>query len=263
MAGDTEVTLTLPLLTMPVATTVAGGDRVMAEVLAPIEPMSVPAGMVTWLIPRPLALIGCPTAMPVMFDTPVTRLLPAVRVPVGEITLVLAVFDIVTVPAFGFSAVMNVPWPMPVPEIGCPATSEAKAALGTPVMIVLLLVRLPVMPMGVEGVVAVALADMVISPVPTDETVVFAGIPVPVIGCPAATPVVLSTDVMLALPLVRIPVYITGVGVAVAAADNLMVVPLADATVVPAGMPAPLIGCPATTPVMADTPVTETLPLVT
>jgi hypothetical protein len=41
-----------------------------------------------------------------------------------------------------------------------------------------------------------------------------------------------------------------------------MVVPLADTTVAPAGMPVPLIGCPATIPVTLDTPVMVTLPLL-
>jgi hypothetical protein len=61
VVDDTEVTLVLPLVTMPAGkglTTVAGGDSVMAEVPELIEPTIVPAGMVTWLIPRPVAAIG-------------------------------------------------------------------------------------------------------------------------------------------------------------------------------------------------------------
>ena len=54
VVGDTEVTLVLPLVTMPAVTTVAGGDMVMAEVLELIEPTMVPAGTATWLIERPI-----------------------------------------------------------------------------------------------------------------------------------------------------------------------------------------------------------------
>src|ERR1039457_3976002 len=121
VVDDTEVTLALPLVTMPVGkglTTAAGGDRVMDELEELMEPTIVPAGMVTWLIARAVAAIGCPTAMPVRLDTPVMTLLAAVRVPLGESAPLLATFDIVIVFALELNAVMVVPGGMPVPEIG-------------------------------------------------------------------------------------------------------------------------------------------------
>ena len=227
VVDDTEVTLVLPLVTMPAGkglTTVAGGDSVMAEVPELIEPTIVPAGMVTWLIPRPVAAIGCPTAMPVRLDTAVIVLLPAVRVPLGEIAPVLATPDIVIVFALELTAVMVVPGGMPVPEIGSPATTLVK--LDTDEMVALPLVRVPVGFTVVTTVVAWAGFDMVIA-LPIAEMVVpdWTPVPVEVIGCPTTSPLVLDTDVMLELPLVRRPEKVVWL-VAVAGRDKTMVVPL-------------------------------------
>jgi hypothetical protein len=225
VVDDTEVTLVLPLVTMPAGkglTTAAGGDRVMDELEELIEPTIVPAGMVTWLIPRPVAAIGCPTAIPVRLDNPVIVLLPAVRVPLDESAPLLATPDIVIVFALELTAVMVVPGGMPVPEIGSPATTLVK--LDTDEMVALPLVRVPVGFTVVTAVVAAALFDMVIT-LPIAEIVVPDGTPVPVevIGCPTTSPLVLDTDVMLGLPLVRRPENVVTL-VAVAGRDMTMVV---------------------------------------
>ena len=225
----------------------------MAEVPGLIAPTTVPAGIVTWLIESPVALIGCPTETPAKLDTPVTWLLPAVRVPVGDSTPELATFDIVIVPALWLRAVMVVPRATPVPEIGCPTASPAKPPLGTLVMTALLLVKVPVVDMVVTAVVAVAVFDMVIA-LPIAEMVVPAWTFGPVIGWPTMSPLVLDTDVMLVLPLVVRPKNDTWL-VTVAAAEMTMFVPTAETTVAVEGMPVPLIGCPATMPVTLDTPV--------
>ena len=229
VVDDTEVTLALPLVTMPVGkglTTAAGGDRVMDELEELIEPTIVPAGMVTWLIARAVAAIGCPTAMPVRLDTPVMTLLAAVRVPLGESAPLLATFDIVIVFALELNAVMVVPGGMPVPEIGSRLATLVK--LDTDEMVALPLVRVPVGVAVVTTVVAWAGFDMVmVVALAIAEIVVPAWTPAPVevIGCPTTSPLVLDTDVMLELPLVRRPENVVWL-VAVAGRDRTMLVPL-------------------------------------
>jgi hypothetical protein len=82
-----------------------------------------------------------------------------------------------------------------------------------------------------------------------ETTVVPAGMPVPEMGSPTATPLRLDTPVTDVLPEVVLPV---GVAVPV----------VAETIMVPAGMPVPEMGSPAATPLRLDTPVTDVLPEV-
>src|ERR1035441_8858232 len=110
--------------------------------------------------------------MPVRLDNPVMTLLPAVRVPLGESAPALATFDIVTVPAFAFSAVMYVPGAMPGGvAIRGSAAALPVAALDKTTVVPLIAVIAPVMKLP--------------------ETV-----------APTANPAVEGTEVTLVLPLV-------------------------------------------------------------
>jgi hypothetical protein len=97
------------------------------------------------------------------------------------------------------------------------------------------------------------------------------GIPAPEIGCPTATPVVLETAEMLLPPEVTRPVGCATIAVevlAVAGFDSVIVFGplLVAATVVPAGMPAPVMTCPISPaagfvmPLRLDTDVMTLLP---
>ena len=72
-----------------------------------------------------------------------------------------------------------------------------------------------------------------------DTTMVPAGMPTPEISWLASTPLRLDTPVTIVLPEVTTPVGVTLLVVAVALLDITMVVPLAETTATPAGMPAP------------------------
>jgi len=139
-------------------------------------------------------------------------------------------------------------------------------------------------------------APLVVPPVET--TVVPAGMPTPEMIWPAATPAGFDTAVMVVLPEVRVPTrfdadvmdalpevtrpvsvklpvmlrVVTAVTalvpepvteVMVAGFDITMVVPVDDMMLAPAGMPAPEMMRPGTTPVRLDTPVMDVLPEVT
>jgi hypothetical protein len=111
--------------------------------------------------------------------------------------------------------------------------------------------------------VALAAFDSVIL-VPMVEMVVLLWMPAPVMACPVASPAVLDTGVSVVLPLLTMPVIVTE-PVAAAACDMVIVVPLADTMVVPAGMTPrtcpgtavvdDVMGCPTINPEMLDTPV--------
>jgi len=230
------------------------------------------------LLGMPVPVMACPTITPVTFVTFVMIGLPEVTVPVGVTVLLAVAFaDIVTVLAA--IAVMVVPGVMLAPVRGCPtanpnpAVPSTPAVLCTTVMVGLPEVRMPLNVVWVGNVLlAVAFADIVIL-VPMAVMVVagLAGMPTPVRGCPTASPVVLDTGVRVVLPLVRMPTNEIE-PVAVAFADIVIVVPLAAAMVVLAGM-APrtcpaiavvdvVMGCPTTNPETLDTPVMELVPAV-
>ena len=113
---------------------------------------------------------------------------------------------------------------------------------------------------------AVAALEIIMVEAPLIEvTVVPAGMPVPEISWPVEIPVRLDTDVMDVLPEVTMPVGVTVLAavVAVALADITMVVPLAETTIAPDGMPVPPISWPGVTPVRLATAVMFALPVVT
>jgi len=124
----------------------------------------------------------------------------------------------------------------------------------------------------VGTVVALAGLDstMVLMP-PTETTVVPVGIPVvppPVTVFPAASPVRLLNAVTVVVPLVRKPVGVTEevpVVVVEAVVDMVIVSPMGSKldTVVPAGIPVPVIGSPVRIPLTLDTCVMIAVPLVT
>lgn len=181
VVDDTEVTLVLPLVTIPVGKgleTAAGGARVMAEVLALIEPTRVPAGMLNWETEVPTAVIGCPTATPARLVIPVMTLLFAVIVPMGESAPALAAFDIVMVPVLGLSAVMVVPGATPT---GAPTRASA--------------VALPVA--ALDNTNVLPLIDVMVVP---------EGMKLPVTIPPTANPTVEDTAVTLVLPVATVPV---------------------------------------------------------
>jgi hypothetical protein len=106
---------------------------------------------------------------------------------------------------------------------------------------------------GVTVLLAVALADIVIVVLPTEEIVVPTGMPAPEITWPAARPATLDTPEMVVLPDVTNPVkFVPGLELAVALVDIVRLVAAKLEIVVPAGMPAPLMGWLITIPVMLE-----------
>jgi hypothetical protein len=151
---------------------------------------------------------------------------------------------------------------------GGPTTLIAWLAVtmrGSPIWVIM---RVPAtLTVRVSAVTLLAVAAFEITMVvPVAETtVVPAGMPVPEISWPAVTPVRLDTPVMDELPELTMPVGVTVLAatVAVALADITMVVPVAETTMAPAGMPVPAISWPAVTPVMLGTAEMVALPEVT
>jgi hypothetical protein len=155
--------------------------------------------------------------------------------------------------------------------------TAARVVLLMPVL-VLAVNEAPILAMTVtDAAVAVAFADIVIV-VPLIDVMVVAvelGMPLPVMVCPTANPVMLDTDVRLALPLVVVAVnegprvMVTPVPAAVAPGDIVIEEPLIAVMVVPAAMPVPVMGCPTTNaggndvPAVFDTFVMIGLPAVT
>jgi hypothetical protein len=117
---------------------------------------------------------------------------------------------------------------------------------------------------NVTGVVTICVAgfDIVTWPEPIAEIVVLAGTPGPVMGCPTTSPVVLETLLMMALPTYVNPVNVATLD-AVAFADKATEFELKELIVVPAGIPAPVTVCPATTPLNVPLGATTLLPAVT
>jgi hypothetical protein len=225
--------------------------------VVPSAVMVAPAGILA-------PVMGCPISNPLVLCIFVRILLPDVAVPVVETVLeALAFADIVTVFVARESVLMVVPTAMPTPAVrGCPTTNPV-VVLATFVMFALPLVTMPLnVTMFVVGLEAEAGPDNV-RLLPMFVMVVPAVMPVPVTTCPVATPEVLPTGVMVELPLLRTPVNVTK-GVALAACDIVIVVPLA-ATIVVAGlvgMPLPVMVCPTISPEMLETPVMVELPEV-
>lgn len=91
---------------------------------------------------------------------------------------------------------------------------------------------------------AVAADESVIVFDPTVAMVAPVGIPVPLIVCPAARPVVEDTLATVVLPVAMVPVKATGT----------------DAIVAPAGMPVPAIVCPTARSSVLEIDVTDALP---
>ena len=138
----------------------------------------------------------------------------------------------------------TVPDGMPTPEILWLFSTPLR--LDTPVIIALPEVTMPVGVTEVAVVVPLAALDITMV-VPLDETTVTPdGMPPPEISRPFVTPARLDTAVRVVLPVVTMPVdVVTMLGavrlVAVAKFDITMVLPVDEATVVPGGMPVPVI----------------------
>jgi hypothetical protein len=147
---------------------------------------------------------GCPLARLVKpaLGTPVMTALPLVRVPVVVITVcvvvAVALFDMVI--ALPIAEIV-VPDGRAAPEvavIGCPTISPL--VVDTDVMLVLPAVRRPESVTWLVAVAAVVGVMTMLVPL-ADTTVALAGMPVPLIGSPAKIPLTLDTPVMVLLPL--------------------------------------------------------------
>src|ERR1035437_2160057 len=245
--------------------TVTGTE--MAMVFCPMETLLTP------LLLTPIVLMVTASVVGLVMLTPegllradVVGLLTVTGKPLGWVA---AGADIVMVSALESVAVMVVPAGMPGPVMICPTTSPE--TLDTDVTTLLLKVRTPV---GVTTGVEVAGKDMVTVDVVAPTTVILAPVamPVPVTACPTIRPLTLETFAMMLLPLVTMPVKEklpdNVVVVAVAGAEIVTVLPATATMVVLAGMPAPVMVCPGSSPrtpvppVTADTNVMRVLPRV-
>lgn len=176
--------------------------------------------------------------------------LPEVTLP-RNVLVLLAVAAAESVMVLAVNDEMVAPEGMPVPDMGCPATSAV--VFDTFEIVLLPVVTRPVIKL---------------EPVPS--TVVPAGMPVPVMGCPVMTPAVPAASapasVTTELPAVRLPLREATTLEAVAGTLIVMVLPLVveevAVMVVPAGMPVPLpvMVCPRTTELMLDTVLMMLLP---
>jgi hypothetical protein len=229
--------------------------------------------LLTPLLLTPIVLMVTASVVGLVMLTPegllradVVGLLTVTGKPLGWVA---AGADIVMVSALESVAVMVVPAGMPGPVMICPTTSPE--TLDTDVTTLLLKVRTPV---GVTTGVEVAGKDMVTVDVVAPTTVILAPVamPVPVTACPTIRPLTLETFAMMLLPLVTMPVKEklpdNVVVVAVAGAEIVTVLPATATMVVLAGMPAPVMVCPGSSPrtpappVTADTNVMRVLPRV-
>jgi len=173
------------------------------------------------------------------------------------VLLTVAALDIKMVDVAGLLETMVVPVGMPVPVMVRPFTTLAR--LDAPVIVVLPAVTRPE---SVAELLALAAFDIT-TVVPLDEAMVVPDwMPVPERARPFDSPLRLATPVMFALPVVTWPVNVP-VLLPLAANDSVMVVPAAEAMVVPDAMPVPEMGCPGVSPAMLDTLVMDLLPVVT
>jgi hypothetical protein len=255
----------LVMVSAVVMEAVAFADIVIVVPL--IAVMAVLAGM-------PAPVRTCPIANPVRLDTLVRAGLPEV---------VMAVNEVVT-DTFVREA---------LPEVVMPVNETVGPVMTCPVITPLRLVTFVIMllppvtvPVGVTTLLAVAGCDIVTVLAPTAVMVAPMGMPAAVRGWlgnnpnPAVpgTPAALDTCVMMVGSLFEVgdvkevgkvaltmPLNVIWVGnalLAVAFADSVILEPMAE-MVVPVGMPAPVMTCPAASPAVLDTGVRVVLPLLT